>query len=116
MNNSTNVSVRFQSEDSAVLTWADGSSETLSYIGLGNFNTFHFYSNLDLCELALDYYEKQNGYRPSDAIAIVQNDGSILIQLYDNMGDHNSTSAWYTVDKYTASGTDLTGNPVNLAK
>ena len=112
----TRATVTFSGTEQATLTWENGSVEKISYLGLGNFNTFHFYSNVELCEMALNYYEKQTGYRPGDAAAQVQADGLIAIQLYDNMGDHNSTSAWYTVDKYTATGTDLTGNPVDLTK
>lgn len=112
----TRVTVNFSGTEQATLTWANGNTEKISYLGLGNFNTFHFYSNVELCEMALDYYEAQTGYRPGDAEAQVQADGFIAIQLYDNMGDHNSTSAWYTVDKYTAKGTDLTGTPVDLTE
>ena len=112
----TRVTVNFSGTEQATLTWANGNTEKISYLGLGNFNTFHFYSNVELCEMALDYYEAQTGYRPGDASAQVQENGLIAIQLYDNMGDHNSTSAWYTVDKYTARGTDLTGNSVDLTQ
>ena len=112
----TKATVSFSGTEQATLTWENGSTEKLSYLGLGNFNTFHFYSNVQLCEMALNQYEKQTGYRPGDASAQVQENGLIAIQLYDNMGDHNSTSAWYTVDKYTAQGTDLTGNSVDLTQ
>ena len=41
-------------------------------------------------------------------------DGSVAIQVYENLGDHNSTAAWYTVDRITAAGTDGSGNEVDL--
>ncbi|GEM_PF-2311554 len=112
----TRASVAFADQNTAVLTWENGSTETLKYQGLGNFDTFRFYSNLELCEMALDYYEKNFAYRPGDAAAEEQPDGKIAIQLYDNFDDHNSTSAWYTVDRFTAKGTDIMGNAVSLAE
>ena len=114
--NSVQATVAFTDSRTAVLTWADSSTETLTYQGLGNFDTFRFYSNLELCEMALDYYEARNHYRPGDAAAAVQSDGTIVIQLYDNMTDHNATSAWYTVDRFSAQGTDMLGNAVNLTE
>ncbi|MBR0485466.1 MAG: hypothetical protein IJJ69_11960 [Oscillospiraceae bacterium] len=111
---SERVQASFPDSNTAVLTWENGSTETLSYQGLGNFDTFHFYSNLELCEMALDYYEAKYAYRPADASAEIQADGKISIQLYDNMEDHISTSAWYTVDRFTAQGTDIMGNTINL--
>lgn len=72
------------------------------------------YTTEQLEKMALDYYEKQTGYRPSQVASQVNDDGTISIQLYDNMGDHNSTSAWYTVDAKTAVGTDLLENIIDL--
>ena len=47
--------------------------------------------------------------------AQTNDDGSVSIQVYENLGDHNSTAAWYTVDRMTATGTDSSGNDVDLA-
>ncbi len=65
-----------------------------------------FHSNPQLCELALDYYEKNNGYRPTSCDAENNADGSVTLHLYDNMEDHIATLAWYTVDRTNCSGTD----------
>ena len=111
----TPVTVNFTDENTAILTWDNGTTETLKYQGLGNFDTFYFYSNLDLCEMALNYYETQNGYRPEDSSAQIQANGKILIKLYDNLENHDVTSAEYTVDRFTAKGSDNAGNSVNLA-
>ena len=40
--------------------------------------------------------------------------GLTTIQVYENLGDHNSTAAWYTVDRITAQGTDGNGQAVDL--
>ena len=34
------------------------------------------------------------------------NDGTATIQLFDQVDDHKSTSAWYTIDRVTLKGTD----------
>lgn len=71
-------------------------------------------SQLNYEQKALDYYEKKTGYRPSSVASEIQEDGKLHIQLYDNMGDHNSTSDWYTIDINTGKGEDITGAPVDL--
>lgn len=72
------------------------------------------YSIDALCEMALDYYEALTGYRPSQAAGGKQDDGMVVIQLYDNLGDHNSTSDWYTVDPMSAVGTNTIGETIDL--
>lgn len=72
------------------------------------------YSIDALCEMALDYYEALTGYRPSQAAGGKQDDGMVVIQLYDNLGDHNSTSDWYTVDPMSAVGTNTMGETIDL--
>lgn len=72
------------------------------------------YSQEQLEKMSLDYYEVKNNYRPGSVSSEMTADGKLAIQLYDNMGDHNSTSAWYTVDMNTAKGTDTLGNPIDL--
>lgn len=67
-----------------------------------------------LCEMALDYYEALTGYRPSCAAGGVKDDGTVVIQLYDNLGDHNSTSDWYTIDPISAVGTNTMGETIDL--
>ncbi len=64
------------------------------------------YTDDQICELALDHYEKETGYRPSLAAIDSSNGDMVTIQLYDNMGDHNSTSAWYEINRKTGKGTD----------
>lgn len=72
------------------------------------------YSIDALCEMALDYYEALTGYRPSQVAGGKRDDGMVVIQLYDNLGDHNSTSDWYTVDPMSAVGTNTMGETIDL--
>ncbi len=73
------------------------------------------YTDDELCEMALDYYEKHENYRPGIA-EIDSIDGDyVSIHLYDNMDTHTATAAWYRINRYTAKGTDtIFGNEIDL--
>lgn len=103
-------------DDMLIITWEDGEQDILTYLVSASAENFTFYSNEALCEMALNHYEAASGYRPEFAAAIVNADDSVSIQLYDNLGDHNSSAAWYTVDRITGEGTnDITGEAVALS-
>ncbi|MBR7037765.1 MAG: dockerin type I repeat-containing protein [Oscillospiraceae bacterium] len=89
-------------------------TETLDYLGDFRFEDFVYFPNDVLGQLSLDYYEMQTGYRPGAYEATIGEDGLIAIRLYDDMGDRESTVTWYYIDRYTAMGEDLIGNPVDL--
>lgn len=72
------------------------------------------YTQTELEQMALDFYEEKTGYRPGSVASEVQKNGTIAIQLYDNFETHNSTSDWYTVNPKTAQGTDILGNQIDL--
>lgn len=104
-------------EDSITLEWADGVKEQLSFVSELGSDEFKFYTNDELASMALSYYKSNSG-EPSDGLlsaAETNADGSVTVQVYRNLGDHNSTSEWYTLDRLTASGTDSAGNAVELA-
>lgn len=84
---------------------ADGLEFNLRYFSesmpdeiLGN-----FYSNPQLCEIALDYYEKNNGTRPASCDAINNADNTVTLHIYE---DDNTIIASYTVDRTSCAGTD----------
>ena len=63
----------------------------------------------------LDYYEKQNGYRPGICEVDSTNGDLVTLHLYDDEGDHTTTAAWYEIDRKTGKGTDtVTGDAVDL--
>lgn len=100
------------------LQWEDGTAEVLTYVSEQNSDQFQFYSNQELCDLALAYYGAHSDGQSSEgltAAAQTNEDGTVTIQVYQNLGDHNSTAAWYTVDRTTAQGTDGAGQAVDLA-
>lgn len=104
-------------EDSITLEWADGVKEQLSFVSELGSDEFKFYTNDELASMALSYYKSNSG-EPSDGLlsaAEANADGSVTVQIYRSLGDHNSTAEWYTLDRITASGTDSAGNAVELA-
>lgn len=104
--------------DTVTLEWADGTAEHLTYVSEQGADTFQFYSNQELADLALHFYQENNNAQDNQNLvsaAQTNDDGSVSIQVYENLGDHNSTAAWYTVDRITAAGTDRSGNEVKLA-
>ena len=103
--------------DTLILEWADGTTEHLTYVSGQGSDTFQFYTNQELADLALSFYQDNNNGQDSQNLlsaAQTNEDGSVSIQVYENLGDHNSTAAWYTVDRTTAAGTDGSGNEVDL--
>lgn len=103
--------------DTAALEWEDGTVEHLTYVSDQGSDDFRFYSNQELSDLAVAYYKAHNsGQEGSSLTAAAQtnDDGTVSIQVYENLGDHNSTAAWYTVDRLTGAGTDGAGTEVNL--
>ncbi len=115
--NSSACTVR-RDGDTVTLEWADGTVEHLTYVSDQGSDTFRFYTNQELADMALAFYREQSGGQTAgslEAAAQTNDDGSVSIQVYENLGDHNSTAAWYTVDRLTAAGTDGSGSSVELA-
>ncbi len=81
-------------------------------------NETNSYTNDELCNMALSFYHEETGEDITNLIAAAETleNGEVLIQLYTNLGDHNSTAAWYTVDRITAVGTNSLGEKVDLNK
>ncbi len=109
--------VEASSVDSFTLVWENSLPETLTYIAEGTLEDFHFYSNNDLAMLAMEHYTEDSGETPGQAGAMTNEDNTVTVQLYDHLGDHNSTAAWYILNRFTATGTDLlTGEEIDLLK
>ncbi|MDE5564772.1 MAG: hypothetical protein K2I93_06420 [Oscillospiraceae bacterium] len=102
--------------DIIMLLWDNGVTETLTKMPNDPNEPFVFFSTDDLCQRALVYYEQKTGYRPSQVGAMLQVDGTVAIQLYDNLVDHNTTSDWYTIDRYTGIGTNTIGETIDLSQ
>lgn len=107
------------SQEGGVITldWADGDTEKLKFVSPLGSDEFEFYTDDELASLALEYYKAHSGEDTDGLVSAAETnaDGSVTVQVYRNLGGHNSTSEWYTLDRLTASGTDSAGNPVELA-
>lgn len=103
-------------EDNVTLKWDEGTEEKLSYISNDNADTFKFYTNDELCEMALAYYKTKTTEDTTGMMAAAETseDGKVLIQIFSNNGGHNSTADWYTVDRITAEGTNIAEENIDL--
>lgn len=104
--NETRATASFVDKKNAKLTWGDGRAETMRFVSEQTSETFQFYSNWELCQMAAAYYTKQTGGLAPDAAADLE-PGLVTIQLYYNRGDHNTTCAWYRVHRTSAKGMDV---------
>lgn len=103
--------------DTITFQWSDGETELLRYVSSQGSEEFQFYSNLALEEMALTYFRSGADGQDGEGLTAASQtneDGTVTIQVYQNLGDHNSTAAWYTVDRVTAQGTDGNGQAVDL--
>lgn len=116
---SSSCTVEVTNAEHIALLWEDGSREDLAYVSPLGAGEFTFYSNNELCDLAIAYYGQASGAETQNLTAgavLTSEDGIVVIQVYENLGDHNSTAAWYTVDRLTGQGTDVnSGEAVDLS-
>ncbi|MBQ7563199.1 MAG: YARHG domain-containing protein [Lachnospiraceae bacterium] len=75
------------------------------------------YTNAELCKMAQDYYQKHNNYRPPIAEVDSTEGDEVTIHLYENVGNHTATSAWYVINRKTGKGyDDIFGDAIDLTK
>ena len=108
------VEVTWADNGTGYLLWDGTQGETIRQIRGSAAEPLDFFSNEQLREMALNYYQSHNGYRPAAAETLINYDGKIAIHLFDDMGDHIATSDRYTVDRYTAVGTNFLGETIDL--
>ena len=75
------------------------------------------YTDAQLCKMAQDYYERHYGFRPPISEVDSRNGDIVTIHLYEIVGNHTATSAWYDIDRKSAKGTDsIFGDSIDLNK
>lgn len=107
------------SPEEMILNWEHTLPEELALVEAESLDEFPFYTNTQLRELAVDHYSQNSGLTPDEmpqmVASITNEDNSVTVQLYDNLGDHNSTAAWYLLDRFTARGTEMiSGEEIDL--
>lgn len=93
----------------AFIKWEDG---TEMYIGKSSFSedSSPCLTIPESCELAKDYVRAVNGKEPKDASAVFDDTNNVIITVTDKKGGKTV----FTVNEYTAIGTDQDGKIVNL--
>lgn len=64
--------------------------------------------------LAINFYETNYGYKPTYAECYYNENGNLIINLYDIFNDHRSSCEWYEIDKNTGVTTNMFLEEVNL--
>ena len=71
--------------ETVTLEWADGTTEHLTYVSEQGSDTFQFYSDQELADLALNFYKENNHAQDNQTLASAaqaNDDGSVSIQVY----------------------------------
>ena len=142
MENGSRVDFTYlQTDDQGVFSYADGADdackvlvqdeahitlerenqppETLVFVSALGVDQFHFYTHEEIARMALWDYLAKNYPVDGDlqAAGMDNGDGTSTIQIYQNLGDHNSTAAYYIVDRCTGEGQNISnGTDVDLTK
>ena len=73
------------------------------------------YTAEEICMIAADTYYRQNGERPPMAAVDSVNGNIVTVHLYEDMGDHIATWAWYEINLNDMTGKDaVTGETFDL--
>lgn len=111
--------VVFLNDENVMLSWDDQTIESFTYVSELGMDEFHFYTHDELAQMALEDYKMKNDSSDDslEAAGMDNGDGTATIQIYQNLGDHNSTAAYYTVDRCSGEGKNVSdGTDVDLTK
>ena len=111
--------VVFLNDENVMLSWDDQTIESFTYVSELGMDEFHFYTHDELAQMALEDYKMKNDSSGDslEAAGMDNGDGTATIQIYQNLGDHNSTAAYYTVDRCSGEGKNVSdGTDVDLTK
>ena len=112
--NQSPVTISWTTQDSLVLTWNDGKKEIVSFLREDGSKDLQFLSNQQLCALCLNDYEQKTGSRPAHAEAMTNQNMTVSVYLYNEEGGQKNTCDWYTIDRYTGTGYNLTNEKITL--
>ncbi len=100
----------------AAISWNDTEApDKLVYLPNKKAEDFDFYSDLELEELAKQYYTEINGFTPNKAnISFNPGDGTVSIYLIKFRDEGEEVLNVYFIDRNTGTGTDVIGNNIDL--
>lgn len=114
--NSEGVVISNKTEDSFTLTWGNGRSQNFTYVSPLGYDEFKFYTDEQLHDIVLKYYQEDNNYTPQYFDVQHNFDGTSTVHLFDLVDDRSSTAALCTLDRITLKGTDdITGTEIDLS-
>ncbi len=96
--------------------WEDESGDRENYNdeGYGE-NGEDGFTDDELCEMALDFYEEINGYRPEYASVESEGEDGVVIGVYDDSSEKRTGLAYYCVGRSSGRGYDCVfGNDIDL--
>lgn len=109
--------ITYKDEDNITFKSGKERTITLKYMGNDGIGVFNFYPNTELGEMAQSFYESKKGKRPDYVDAQINKKGMIVLTLisFTDSGDMKTLDV-YTVDRFTAKGTDKAGKSIDLTK
>ena len=100
-------------EDSAVVSWQEGTVENYTYFSDTSADEFSFLSDTKLMELASAYYETEYLSEMTFACVIENADGTVSV-YHSYPDEFADESPYFCVDRFTGKGTDEKGAEVDL--
>ena len=102
----TDVSYEMLDEDHIISVRQSGTQYDFWYVGEAS-EDFAFYSEQDLCSMALEHCWGSSEAKSSYAKVEDRNSKSVMIKVYYVFGETSIEKAAYEIDRRTASGSDL---------
>ncbi|MBR6243549.1 MAG: hypothetical protein IKQ90_08655 [Ruminococcus sp.] len=104
--------------DTAEVVYSDGSSTLWRYFSDQKLDDIHFFSNMELYDLAESFYNSTDGRECQSIRVYIGEDDMIILELFEapepgEVGDENYLDT-YRIDRFTGKGTDKNGEEVDL--
>ena len=100
-------------EDSAKITWENNSTDELVFVSDETIAPGSFYTDMELSNLASVYHEADTCEMLPFNYVVSEGDDRIIYANYPT-DDETENIPFYRVNQYTAKGTDMYGNEVDL--
>lgn len=115
--NKSTGEIKWYDEKTATITWKSffGEYRLTKVVNAETLNDLSFYSDVELQDLAFNYFEDMHGIRPEYFRAKYDpEDGTVYFEVYNYLDSNPNTLDIYTINRADAIGVDSSGNEVNL--